>query len=88
MSSVRCENGMWEWDVGMVFVVFSHLGKARAFARTLPKCPDPHSYISIEKTNASRGKSDRNRNCELGNEIPIVVSVGLRLVSRNDGFRC
>jgi len=30
VSSVRCENGMWEWDVGMVFVVFSHLGKVRA----------------------------------------------------------
>jgi len=33
----------------MVFVVFSHLGKARAFARTLPKDPDPHSYIGIER---------------------------------------
>ena len=33
----------------MVCVVFSHLGKARAFARILPKGPDPHSYISIER---------------------------------------
>ena len=33
----------------MVFVVFFHLGKVRAFARTLPKGPDPHSYISIER---------------------------------------
>ena len=30
-------------------VAFSHLVKARAFARNLPKGPDPHSYISIER---------------------------------------
>ena len=62
MSSVRCENGMWEWDVGMVFVVFSHLCKARAFARTLPKCPDPHSYISIER-----------KFCSVANQMGIAI---------------
>ena len=33
----------------MVCVVFSHLGKARAFARSFPRGPNFHSYISIER---------------------------------------
>ena len=34
---VCCENGMREWNVGMVCVLFSYLGKVRANVRTLPK---------------------------------------------------
>ena len=34
---VCCENGMREWNVGVVCVLFSYLGKVRANARTLPK---------------------------------------------------
>ena len=33
---VCCENGMREWNVGMVCVLFSYLGKVRANARSLP----------------------------------------------------
>ena len=36
-SSTCCENGMREWDAGMVCVLFSYLGKVRANVRTLPK---------------------------------------------------
>ena len=37
-----------KWNVGIVCTLFYQLGKARAFARTLPKNAKVHSYISIQ----------------------------------------
>ena len=58
-------------------MLFSHLGKVRANARTLPNGPDPHSYISIERKFCLVANQIGIAIVDWENEIAIAVCVGL-----------